>query len=1092
MGDQVMLRALAQHLGLDVALNALHMSGSAERIAAVRLEVWRRLGSQHVALALDHADFSLTRHSGRDTLSELIETGVLDKATVIVARRAGNIQPTPRMRVRSQISLMPLSYDEAGRMLAEESCLSAQTCEDACSLVDHDVLQPGTLITALQLLEGKASDQYVIAEALLKAAKEDAYEVGLKLLHAVEEADSWVDWVLLISSTIIGPCSCHSPLDIPEEWGRVLFDGHWMRKTEGAPSPEKIFLRMIPRIISATIETLPQSSSEAFELLVSHVVRQAPREVLEETLVRVTESPRTSVWSAQITRDLMDAVARTTSGESLGPVIPATLAAGLPSSSPLNAAEILFLARNSPRPRDFRQRLMSGKSLSLSVSADDEAGIDLVRLALRELDLRYDFDGDVEAVRREVLHHFGISPVNVAHRSAYLQIALDSCETSIRIGDSNFVAGMLDRLRMPYRDDLSWTKRRAPIPGATLERIRAEAQILAVLTRRVQADDVLPTLRDSWSVMTAEGGGVISAVTSRTQFVRAAVITGAAPDVWMPELHELFSAVENYSKGTSRAIAASRVAAAVRMAAEAELALVDRAEMLSKAYALIIQHEDDLRFLARSGDNRPLLALARLVLALSRAQSRSVNRAQRRRGEESSNYALSLLKWVTAETPSAAAWWTYLRCLASVGVSTDEDEENPENDVFSSDSDPLRKELASYRRWAKSRRISSSRDIQIDLWALSRRWASEGSLIAVAKSDYGHRRWMRRPIDVKLQSLAAVYEKRRAELDRRESVWGPRPELVLPRFRMEAQYQRSAAICEKNREPDNEPVLEILNQGLERWGPVPELAVLKAQFLRYIWNLEEALDELATLENSAWGDAYTARRYRILYADVLVIQARDRPGNGMEQCERAVLLLGGLQDTDWRAAMVSMTARLEVDKCLPSLLADDMADLFWRQGPYTASWADGSSPFRDCAELLAEEGAPYGMQVIAEDFTNPRILLKYASLLVRSFELRSNPRLNDLGAALTVSEGARIMAPGLVENPTLAFLQGRSLLLACEASESPEPLRWARRTGSGSVSDIALACRLLASASSRSVGSFRSLIGRELARALRLQKMLLS
>ena len=230
----------------------------------------------------------------------------------------------------------------------------------------------------------------------------------------------------------------------------------------------------------------------------------------------------------------------------------------------------------------------------------------------------------------------------------------------------------------------------------------------------------------------------------------------------------------------------------------------------------------------------------------------------------------------------------------------------------------------------------------------------------------------------------------------------------------------------------------------------------------------------------SWGNRTLSRNYRISYADALVLRARELHDENSETfadyCTQALGLLGSLEESASLGAIVGLRARTELAGKVPSLLAGELADLFWKSGPYTATWTQGSELFDTCLELLIDERAPFGLRLVASEFTNPRVLIEYAALLIRSFELSGDNELRDLGAALTALEGVRIMSTSQTLTPRLPFLQGQALLLACELTNKPNPIGWASRIKNSNIPDIEFSLRSFHRAAGRSIGQFRSLI----------------
>jgi hypothetical protein len=1070
IGDDPFLRAFAAYLEIAHTSSGFLDLDQAERVSAVRLGIRRKLNFPVNVVAVDHADLALANKNGSRSLREILQGGLLGNAILIVSRWSGELPVSTAFRYRQDIHLAPLPAVDGGQFLSDESGLPLETCVDACTLVDADILQPGTLIAALPKMLEKEIEPYLLAEVLLSASFDHAEITVGQIWPVIASQGDWPGWVVLLAHAASGTCSCHPRVDLSKPLVQLLSGLGWVQVDAQGARPSSALVRLAPRLLALTISVIEPDKAEELDLLTSHLVSGARQGLLEELLTTVGTADIEG-HKLQLIRMLVDEIARRSADEALGPALPSDMPAR-PAGVGWTAAEVLHTARTAATPEAFRASLYGADSLpAIAVDPADSAGIDLIRSALRELDVRYDHDSMLEEVRRDVFATFGITEDNLAENVNFYLMALDSCESSVILGKAAEVAGFIQVLAGLG----TWMSDDWPIglDLGHLEMVVGQAQILAMRSGFIGVNETLSMLSRIWERQSRQASSLREATLLWIAFVRAAASMGEPPELWLPITEWLLDIMEDLPDGPDYLSIASRVTALVRGVSEDFISHDERFRLINRAVKLLRHREDDLMFLAQSGDNRSLLALSRGLLALGRLRNLE-NHTGGAEGFTASG--LRLLRRVVSDAPSAAAWLTYLQAAASAD-RTSLNEEVDQEYVANSEAGHIREALAQYRKWSRTRTIYSAREIAIDLWMLNAAWSQEGSLIGMAQAEDD--RWIYKSTTHKLNRLEELYLGRRRLLDRRETAWGLRPELQEVKFRLEAQYQHIKSLY-SHREPDHIAVLKELQVGDEVWGRLPQLELERARYLRYIWKTEESLDVFAAMENMTWGNRTLSRNYRIGYADALVLRARElrdeKTDISADYCHQALDLLGSLEESASLGAIVGLRARTELEGKVPSLLAGELADLFWKSGPYTRTWTQGSEIFDTCLELLIEEQAPFGLRLVASEFTNPRVLIEYAALLVRSFELQCGNELRDLGAALTALEGVRIMSTSQTLTPRLPFLRGQALLLACELSNDPNPFGWAARIKNSDIPDIELALRSFHNAAGRSIGQFRSLI----------------
>jgi hypothetical protein len=646
------------------------------------------------------------------------------------------------------------------------------------------------------------------AEVLVSAGYDHAEITARQLWPVITSQGDWLGWVVLLVRAASGTCSCHPEVKLSKTLLQLLTGIGWVQEDDQESVPSSALIRLAPRLLAITISVIEPDKTEELELLASHLVYGAEQGLLEE-LVATADTADIEGQKFQLIRALVDEIARRSSAEALGPALPSDMPVRRGNVG-WTAAEVLYAARTSATPEGFRVSLYIADSLpTILVYSDDFAGIDLIRSALRELDVRYDHDSTMEEVRRDVIATFGITEANLAEYPGFYRMVLDSCESSVILGKAPEVAGFMQTLMVldiGMLDDPS-----IGFDRGFIEMIVGQAHILAMQSGLIGVSETLAKLSIIWEGQSRQESSLREAMLLRIAFVRAVASMGELPEMWLPMTEWLLDVMEDLPDGPYYLPLASRVVALVRGVSEDSISHDERFRLINRAVRLLRSREDDLMFLARSGDNRPLLSLSRGLLALGRLRNLENNNSGAKGFTAS---GLRLLRRVVSEAPSAAAWLTYLQAAASADCTSLSDDVDQEY-VANSEEGNIQEALARYRKWSKKRTIYSAREIAIDLWMLHAAWSQEGSLIGIAQTEDDG--WIYRSTTHKLNRLEELYLGRRRQLDRRETAWGLRPELQEVKFRLEAQYQHIKSLY-SHKDPDNIAVLRELQLGVEVGG----------------------------------------------------------------------------------------------------------------------------------------------------------------------------------------------------------------------------------------------------------------------------------
>jgi hypothetical protein len=706
----------------------------------------------------------------------------------------------------------------------------------------------------------------------------------------------------------------------------------------------------------------------------------------------------------------------------------------------------------------------------------DLQGFELVRRAFSEAEGRFGMESELTDARELLLESFQSVALesNGLIAPALIGLMCDSCRGLIARARFTDARRRLDEVERLLRHDAS---------GISAE-MRARLRI-TVITLRVLLGDEMPLDALAAAENARESGQIAGhdEMVLRSTLVDVCARRGLPMEVLKYELDRLLGLAALYPESDGRVAIVSRIIALVRSAG-VQLAHDDRVGTLERCVELVDALEADAQLLATFGDARPLSAVCKVLLTLSRVLSRDGSAPGRRRARKLRSRAVAMLARAVDESPNATLWGLYLRAMDKFDPATLE-QLNP-SWYSKAEADSVDKLLIRYRKWSKSRTITSERELETELWIINRRWIRDGSVVTLARR--GDDSWIYRRLEHKIRKIEQIYVQRTDVLNALERRWGGHSEISLERFRLEGQYQR-AVVLYGDGAVNDEAVLSVIDSAMEQHGPLVRFRIARAEYLRYTGDLEGSISELRGIPDAPWSDGRVARKFRVGLARSLVDASVRLPDPDADAwCREALQLIGSLEESTTDAAVLALRARLELDSHSMPQAAEDLWKLFVTDHHPANAWTQGRAIFDLCSEILREEGAPHGLQLVAQQFANPRILLDFSSILLRWHVLLESPSgLGRVEAALTVSEGVRLLADQSSMTSRLPFLQGRALLLACEQTGSVRPLDWSRRTGGPDIDDLEYSRRRLHSAHSLSVGGLRSVIHSMLQRLADLQ-----
>jgi hypothetical protein len=139
---------------------------------------------------------------------------------------------------------------------------------------------------------------------------------------------------------------------------------------------------------------------------------------------------------------------------------------------------------------------------------------------------------------------------------------------------------------------------------------------------------------------------------------------------------------------------------------------------------------DRVRRVAKLGDGRAMLVLARNWAALGSLYDELGNEGERRRAFEA---ALRLAGEARGNAPSAESYDLLLRLTDQASLTGDGRSDESVMEPLGRISPVLHECIKNFRDWLKSRRIPRLEEVRVALWCLQREWQSEGSLSRFAK-----------------------------------------------------------------------------------------------------------------------------------------------------------------------------------------------------------------------------------------------------------------------------------------------------------------------------------------------------------------------
>ncbi|CAH0151350.1 hypothetical protein SRABI76_00800 [Microbacterium oxydans] len=678
-------------------------------------------------------------------------------------------------------------------------------------------------------------------------------------------------------------------------------------------------------------------------------------------------------------------------------------------------------------------------------SIDDRAILEGLRAELSRLDRVFDFPPEIELARTKLAAAL-TDEVRASEAGCWL--LADSCLSRLILGKSwkaDLVLEALAGLEQP--EDPLLDARIATLNTATRRHASDEVFLthLSALQSSGRAHSTLVTLAADHLDLCFAAGVDASRLSTVASFIA--------------ELVQSFEWTDIESVGpTVRAISILAAYEENTQTSEQFVTLIE------PVHALLLDHHDQLRSLAILGDNRTILALARLQRRLARAFT---SLGDPRAGEMRTR-AGAILAWTTRNAPSPGAWLTRF----ALQLSHRGDEVPSLSDELDlPDDDALRVLIKEYEAWRQDA-PQNSRIVQIEYLILRTELRNDGSILSVAMRE--GRRWSRLSDAERVHAIERVFTRRHTRLIAIERSLGDQPLGVVWRARLADEHAGAVALATRA-QPDYGQGDAILSSGIDEHHRPTLLLIEHARRLRWQRDLQASAIAYEDAFAEVGADDHMNFMSRLGFAEALL----SGPLGGTViagGAAKAVDLLEPILLRSPQASLLWLRAQLELTQgALPSG-SRILRDLFEDRRGY--AWVAGGETqrFREALDLLGTDTEDLCPRQVASDFTSPALLTAFGAYLTRAFLLDHSHGERTLVAALNCFDGARIMAPRWKESQSLRFHLGIALVAGTRVAGSDEGLRWSRSQGFKYHDDATMGEAMLRGVMENSLGRFRDLI----------------
>lgn len=524
-----------------------------------------------------------------------------------------------------------------------------------------------------------------------------------------------------------------------------------------------------------------------------------------------------------------------------------------------------------------------------------------------------------------------------------------------------------------------------------------------------------------------------------------------------------------------------------------------RLQQVQRPLGLLEPAAPEALSLARLGDSRPLLVLARsyAFAGTSYDEIGEVGSASDCRRK-----ALLLTREAHDAAPSADGWELHLRLI-------DQQESPGLEAAWHTDAlgrprsrigPDLRDNMKAARAWLNSMSFWDGEEGRLALWCLQREWQSEGSLVRWAAATQGpNGPWDEMDPVTKRRALARKHRERQGALDAIERKSGPILDIYLARMWNEAQFQRLLAIY-GNHVVDNSTVFRHLDAAKTLWPDNHALSAEEGRYQRYVWNYPAAIVALRYVvaaaprgrqRREAAADLVEVLLTASKHCEQIEFDDGSTAGGASLVAEARTLLseLLGFRHVSREGGMLRDWADLEAGVSLDWRALDEAFHrVVGDVDAYATTLVGNLDELRarepDLPERLAD--------LVLTHYTSAEVLRGLGSLYVRRAELGVSPDpAADCRKAYAAFLACRVLeiawSGSRKESATTSYQRGRAILAAANITGKLTPFN-AHFEGRRSL--VHLAETLFSRAVGLTVGLFHAEAKRRQSEAARLQRLL--
>lgn len=454
--------------------------------------------------------------------------------------------------------------------------------------------------------------------------------------------------------------------------------------------------------------------------------------------------------------------------------------------------------------------------------------------------------------------------------------------------------------------------------------------------------------------------------------------------------------------------------------------------------------------------------------------------------------AISSCNAALDRAPSPEIWQLKLRLIDGVGGGVEDwTDQGPAEAILPP---ALKQAIKDFRKWAKGEERELASLGRVELWTWQRVWRSQGSLERYATREHQRddhtRPYFLLPRADKLKRLQVIYDRRVLVLGRIRKRYGDQIGLILAQFDLEAQYQRSVSVLTGAR-PNFRAVFNVINDALNgKWRDSHQLQFYKAEYQRYIWDLERAsVGFRNVMSNATNGDLRrraTAALVRTLHTIGVYSDDQNEPfrQRALEEARNLTEELVVASEHAEDIAILRDHIALELGEPVNWTALDDV---YGRVVGCINGFPSTLVTEYHTLDLDSSQAPSNAADSLRRNFADPDTLGLAGILYLRKAEKGIG---NDISGDF-VRAAALFLAESLLERTweekeraVTSFRVARAIISAAEMFQERNPI--ADLPTAGMQDQLEWACALLNGAKHRTAGQFRDVLRRWLEQAERL------